>query len=388
MPLAAAPVDTLGTATLLRLERVIVPPGGDLGQRTPTGPELLFGELGSATVVDAFGFSAPLGPGQQAALVAGSAYALRNTGTAPATLLRLVLGDASVPPDASSQALVEATLPAPPVAPATLVIARASWQPGADTGTFIAAGPIGVAVVSGTLTVTSPSGLEAALTPPQGLVFPAGVPQRERNAGSEPAQALMVAVAPTGQPLVVAVPTATPMPTPPPAPTATAIPTATSLPTATPTLPPTSTPEPTATVTPVPDPVIAELEALVERFRSYSESCDAVGQASMFAVPVTVGMRGVGDTEYEETVYKSCEALIELYTCALDIQSSTLDYDQIIIKPEGNKATVTFRFVFEDQYTSYCKASRGRVTWIMERQSSGEWLIAASTVEGESISCS
>jgi len=83
VPLTAAPVDNLGISTLLRLERVTVPPGGDIEPRTPAGPELLFGELGSATIVDAFGLAAPLGPGQQAAIVAGSAYALRNTGTAP-----------------------------------------------------------------------------------------------------------------------------------------------------------------------------------------------------------------------------------------------------------------------------------------------------------------
>lgn len=270
VPLAAAPIDSAGSLTLLRLERVTVPAAGELPQRTPTGPELLFGELGSVTITDAFGLSASLGPGQQSSLVVGSGYTLRNAGTAPASLLRLVLGDPATPPDPAAQPMVEAALPAPPVAPAILLIARAAWQSGADTGTFTAAGPIGIAVTAGTLTVTSPSGLEAPLTPPQGLIFPAGVPQRERNEGAEPAQALLIAVAPAGQPLVATVPTPTPVPTATPLPTATSEPTATLEPTATATaIPPTSTPEPTATPlptptptpTPPPEPVIYEANA-------------------------------------------------------------------------------------------------------------------------------
>ena len=161
-------------------------------------------------VEDAFGLSAPLNPGQQAVLAPGSAYTLRGSGSTPASLLRLVLGDPSVPPDAASHSLLEAVLPAPPAAPATMLIALATFPPGADTGTFTASGPFGFLVNVGTLTVTSPSGLEAPLTLGQGLVFPAGVPQRERNAGAEPVTAVLVAVAPTEQPLVTAVTTPTP----------------------------------------------------------------------------------------------------------------------------------------------------------------------------------
>ena len=250
--LAAASIDAAGVSTLVRLERVTVSPGGKLEARTPSGPELLYGELGTATVVDAFGLSAPLAAGQQAALVPGSTYSISNSGTAPASLLRLVLGDSSAPPDAASAVLLEAALPAPPPAPATMFIALANFQPGADSGTFTAAGPVGVLANAGTLTVTSPSGLEAPLTPGQGLVFPPGVPQRERNTGTEPVTALLVAVAPMGQPLVAAVPTPTPVPTATPMPTATPLPTMTPIPTAT--SEPTATPEPTITPTPEPTP--------------------------------------------------------------------------------------------------------------------------------------
>ena len=83
-PLAVGTIDQLpADATLLRLERVTVPAGEDLATRTPTAPELLFGELGTVTIVDAFGLSAPLSAGAQATLTAGSDYTLRNTSSAP-----------------------------------------------------------------------------------------------------------------------------------------------------------------------------------------------------------------------------------------------------------------------------------------------------------------
>ena len=148
--------------------------------------------------------------------------------------------------------MLESQLSTLPSAPTSLVLALSTWQPGADTGSFTAAGPIGLLLNSGTLTITSPSGLEAPLGPGQGLVFPAGVPQRERNIGSDPAQALLIAVAPMGQPAVAAVPTATPLPTSTPEPTATPLATAAPEPTAT--ALPTATPIPTATATPTPPP--------------------------------------------------------------------------------------------------------------------------------------
>lgn len=251
-PLAVGTIDQLPPdAMVLRLERVTVPAGDELATRTPSAPELLFGEFGTATIVDAFGLSAPLSAGGQAMLTAGSAYTLRNTSSGPATLLRLGLGSAATDP--AAQVLLESQLSAAPAAPARLVLALSSWQPGSDTGAYTAVGPIGLLLNSGTLTISSPSGLEAPLGPGQGLIFPAGVPQRERNAGSEPAQALLIAVAPMGQPAVAAVPTSTPVPTATPEPTATPLPTSTPEPTAT--ALPTSTPLPTATPEPTPTPV-------------------------------------------------------------------------------------------------------------------------------------
>lgn len=123
-PLAVGTIEQLPPdATLLRLERVTVPAGEDLATRTPTAPELLFGELGTATIVDAFGLSAPLSAGAQATLTAGSGYTLRNTSSGPATLLRLSLGSQPAP-DPAAQILVESQLVAAPSAPATLVLAR------------------------------------------------------------------------------------------------------------------------------------------------------------------------------------------------------------------------------------------------------------------------
>jgi hypothetical protein len=74
---------------------------------------LRFGELGTATIVDAFGLSAPLSAGGQAMLTAGSGYALRNTGTGPVTLLRLSLGSQALP-DPVAQVLLESQLPTLP----------------------------------------------------------------------------------------------------------------------------------------------------------------------------------------------------------------------------------------------------------------------------------
>jgi mannose-6-phosphate isomerase-like protein (cupin superfamily) len=173
--------------------------------------EILYGEVGTITVVDAFGLSAPVGPGAQATLNEGSLYTLRNTGSSSASLLRVSLGAAGSP-SSDVEILVESPLSPSPTLPATLLLAHSTWQPEADTGVFTVPGPFGFVVISGALAVNSPSGLEAILGSNQGVVFPADVAQRERNPSAEAATAFLITLAPVGRPIVSPVLTATPGP--------------------------------------------------------------------------------------------------------------------------------------------------------------------------------
>ena len=78
-------------------------------------------------------------------------------------------------------------------------LARTTWAQGAELPDHTHAGPVGLYVESGTLTVGRPGGMEAQLGPGKGVVFPAETPKRERNAGAEPAVVLVTGVVSEGQ---------------------------------------------------------------------------------------------------------------------------------------------------------------------------------------------
>ena len=236
------------TPAHLRLERLTVEPGPGGELRPAPGPELLYVDTGTVLIADELGLEGAYAAGSQLFLPAGVSYALRNDATEPATLLRLGLipaaGDASpaaaAAPDATaSEVLLAADVTTLPAAPATVFLARVTWEPGADLGRTTLAGPIGLLTQSGTLSVAGPSGIEGQLAEGRSIVLPAGTQSRQRNAGDEPAQVLMIGVIPGGEELTAPIV---------PTPTATVVPEATSPPEAT------STPEPTATTIPEPTP--------------------------------------------------------------------------------------------------------------------------------------
>lgn len=247
----------------LMLERITLSPGASTGMRQIFAPELIYVESGPVTAVDSLGLQSTLKKGEQAMLAANATYDVRNEGTSDATFLRLRLGEANIVPPSNPAPTAVAT---PAAAPATTVLfqtqstvfpsgggelflARATYAPGADTGQHEFAGPVGFFVLSGTLSISSPSGLTGQLTAGKGFVLPANTVDRERNQSRKPVQVLLAGVIPGGQPLAAVI---TPTPAPTAIPTVTPVPTETPAPTNTPV--PTETPQPTNTPAPTPTP--------------------------------------------------------------------------------------------------------------------------------------
>lgn len=271
--LAAGDVD-LSTVSpgALSLERVVMPAGASLESRQVATAELLYVERGEVTLVDNLGLTSTLTEENGVHLRAGATYEARNDGTDDASILRLSLvasGADATPvvapiatPIAGSAAddvvvvlLAEFALAEIPTSTATLFLARATWELDVDSGPYTQHGPIGMLVEAGTLTISSPSGIDAQLDEGNAVLLPADQPLRTRNDGGSDGVALLFGVIPAGESAVAIVPptpTPSPTPSPTPEPTVTPAPSPTPEPTATPT--PSPTPEPTATPTPSPTP--------------------------------------------------------------------------------------------------------------------------------------
>ena len=192
---------------MVRLERLTVseaPDGAEL--RTALGTELLYVVSGPVVIADDFGLEGRLESGAELPLQAPTGYSLRADEGGQATLLRFSLLDSATAAGAASasnvksEVLIERELAELPAAPVELRLLRAAWDPGVDAGRRVFAGPLGLVVEQGILSVTGPSGLEGQLAAGETFVIPAGVPARLRNAEADPTTLLMAAVLPTGSP--------------------------------------------------------------------------------------------------------------------------------------------------------------------------------------------
>ncbi|MEA2583860.1 MAG: hypothetical protein QOF33_1945, partial [Thermomicrobiales bacterium] len=215
----------------IRLERIALA----AGQAIAAGggaPQVLAVESGEVTV-DGAGLSGRYGEGVQIVVPADASIAVRNTGTASASVIRLIVqsstGAASPEgtPGGTPAALPNGSpiaAPAAEVVPnvlvagdvsrlagrrATLVIVRATLPPGVETDSLFFEGPVGIAVEEGTLAVEGADGALLQLDAGHGLIVPAYTTSNARNPGDKPAVVLVAAVLPTGQSGAIA-PTPTP----------------------------------------------------------------------------------------------------------------------------------------------------------------------------------
>ena len=213
-PSAAAPGS-------LNLERVTMPADASLESRQVAAAEVLYVERGAVTLVDSLGLTSTLTEGQGVHLRAGAIYEARNEGTDDVSILRLSLtgtstsGTPVVSPMATPIAvkgtgdvvvtsLAAFSLTEMPAPPATLFLDRATWTSGVDSGPYTQNGPIGILAESGTLTISSPSGIDGQLNEGNTVLLPADQPLRTRNDGEGDAEALLFGVIPTGGAAVTA----------------------------------------------------------------------------------------------------------------------------------------------------------------------------------------
>ena len=213
-----------GPATI-RLERLTLPAGAPVEAKPLPGPQLLVVETGALVLAGIPELAGRYGAGGQALVPADRAYALRNESDQPARLLRLRLVPDPLPaaPAAASPVLASpiaggasadvllAAVVRVPRGPASLVLARVTWEPGADVGTRIYPGPVGLVVESGTLIVAGPTGEPLRLGAGGSMVAPAYTAHQARNGGPEPVSALAVAILPAAPPRAAGrLPTSTP----------------------------------------------------------------------------------------------------------------------------------------------------------------------------------
>jgi hypothetical protein len=198
----------------LTLDRITLPAKAGLPSRQVSTIELLYVEQGTLTVADGLGLSSALPAEKSAHLRAGSTYTAINDGTREVSFLRLSFTTSSPaaspaaaePTTASAKAVVTSLaafdLTALPEAPVTLFLDRATWQAGADSGDYTQTGPIGMVTESGTVAISSPSGIDGQLDKGKAVLLPAAQALRTRNDGQEDAVVLLFGVVPADGPLV------------------------------------------------------------------------------------------------------------------------------------------------------------------------------------------
>ena len=248
---ASTDVDDLAVSDPhLVLERITIPGGDDLATHTAASPELLLVEDGELSFEDDFGFSYTVATDEELSINADASYTLFNDSADAVSILRLSLvspnrasgqgtpvsarGAGATPETASaSEVLIDRAVEALPTGPATLFISQATFAPGSESGEQGHAGPLGLYVEDGVLSVQSPSGATGQLKASSAVVLPADTPLVASNTTDDDASALFVGIVESGPALVSEVT---------PEPTATLEATATAAPTAP--LEPTATPEP------------------------------------------------------------------------------------------------------------------------------------------------
>lgn len=206
---ASAPVS-------ISLDRVTLPSKAGLPVRQIPTVEILYVEKGTLTVADGLGLSSSLAAEKSVVLRPGSSYTAINDGNSDVSYLRLsfvATSPAATPvtataTEASAGAVVTSLaafdLDAVPASPSTIFLDRATWKSGSDSGAYTQNGPIGMYTESGTLTISSPSGIDGQLEKGKAVLLPADQPLRTRNDGTDDAVALMFGVIPTNDSAITA----------------------------------------------------------------------------------------------------------------------------------------------------------------------------------------
>src|SRR5579884_1453040 len=200
----------------LRLEQLSMAPGPATAAQPASGPELYYVQSGTLAVVDELGVEGDYPQGTHILIPMGARIDIHNSGKTPVGLLHLSLepgattsaaspAASGTPTAGGAKTIFEADITKAPQTPAVLFLYRVTWQPGSELDDHVFSGSVGVEVESGALSVAGPSGIEGQLHAGTGIVFPAGVPIRQRNAGTEPAVVLMAGVLPANQPILSAV---------------------------------------------------------------------------------------------------------------------------------------------------------------------------------------
>ena len=185
--LLRATLSTLPPApAAITLDRVTFGPGGAEPMHTAAGPELAYVEAGSLTLqaggpvqverapggtgtpaptaVASPGPARALGAGDALIVPTGTPYALRNAGTAAATVLsaRIVpagtTAPAAAPAPGSDVLLARGTATALPAAPVLLTLNRVAYAPGAAIAAYPHTGPVLAYVEAGTLALPTAGG--------------------------------------------------------------------------------------------------------------------------------------------------------------------------------------------------------------------------------------
>jgi len=237
--LASAEIDAiLLTEPSLLLERILIPADSSLPTHTAASAELLFVEEGEFSIEDAFGFGSTVESGEQLSINADAEYSLANDSDDDAFVLRLRLSSGNEPetgasPEASpivdslnTQVLIEQSVDSLPTGDSTMFISRATFELGAESGEQEHAGPLGIYVEDGTLSILSPSGVIGEVGADAGGVLPSDAPFVATNEEDVETVVLLVGVVESGEALLAEVtpePTATVAPTPTTEPTATLV---------------------------------------------------------------------------------------------------------------------------------------------------------------------
>ncbi len=188
-------------------------PDAGLPAHQVTDGELLYVEQGTLTIADGLGLSSPLSAENSVHLRAGSSFTLINDGDGDVSFLRLSIVTygtsatpiAAIPVAENSESsdgaeitvLAAYDLSTIPVSPTTFFLSRATWGAGVDSGEYTQNGPIGMLTESGTLTISSPSGIDGQLGEGKAVLLPADQVLRTRNDGASDAVALLFGVVPT-----------------------------------------------------------------------------------------------------------------------------------------------------------------------------------------------
>lgn len=198
----------------LILERIVIPAGTQMPERTTASPELIYVEEGAISYTDPFGFTISANAGESRSFEENATYTLEVPGSSTTRFYRLSLTPVEAETSATlDPSTMESTLVATPVVHeirvetlidrqvedfpprlSTLFIGKVTLSPGAETGEQQHDGPLGIYVERGTITVMTPSGSEGQLAAGASAVLPANVPLIASNNDTEDISAILIGV--------------------------------------------------------------------------------------------------------------------------------------------------------------------------------------------------